>query len=57
MDGAYGYKRAIPNATTVAGFIQALDADFRAMWSDDRAVEEGSIEIVVTVARYVLQRR
>src|ERR1043166_7860955 len=48
VDGAYGYKRAIPNATTVAGFIQALDADFRAIWSDDRAVEEGSIEIVVT---------
>jgi hypothetical protein len=42
---------------TVAGFSQAFNADFRAMRSDDRAVEEGSIEIVVTVARYVLRRR
>jgi hypothetical protein len=42
---------------TVAGFNKALNADFRAMRSNDGPVEEGSIEIVVTVARYVLRRR
>jgi hypothetical protein len=55
VDGAYGYKRTIPNATTVARFIQALDADFRAMRSDDRAVEESSVKIVIDVAGRVLR--
>ena len=57
VDGTCRYKGAIPNATTVAGFIQAFNADFRAMRSDDRTIEEGSVKIVIEVAGRVLWRR